>query len=374
MGQIPARFQSIDFWRGLALATIFINHIPGNVFERLTHRNFGFSDATEIFVLLAGIAAALAYLPRLAEGALAVTTFRILLRAFQLFMAHIVLVIACGAIVGYAVMATGDTRFLLSLHLDVLTDNTVPALVGLVSLGLQPAYLNILPLYIVMLLMAPPMLMLARRSPAAALTVSAALYLAAQLAGLALPTYPGSGRWFLNPFAWQLLFVAGICIGRALQNGARWRPGPVMLAASLAYLLVSLLWIRAGFHPSWDLAPLPRFLWEFDKTDLHAPRLLHALALAIVVAALPVEAFVRRNAGLATPFVMLGRHPLPVFCLGTVLAIAGQILRTLSEGALLVDSLLIAGGLCAQFALAGVLQWYRSGQKAASTGLLPRSS
>ncbi|MFX8546865.1 OpgC domain-containing protein, partial [Acinetobacter baumannii] len=55
------RDQAIDLVRGAALVTIFVNHVPGTVFERLTHRNFGLSDATEVFVLLAGYAAALAY-------------------------------------------------------------------------------------------------------------------------------------------------------------------------------------------------------------------------------------------------------------------------------------------------------------------------
>jgi OpgC protein len=31
--------NEIDFWRGFALVTIFINHIPGNYFERFTFRN-----------------------------------------------------------------------------------------------------------------------------------------------------------------------------------------------------------------------------------------------------------------------------------------------------------------------------------------------
>lgn len=46
--------NAIDFWRGFALVTIFINHIPGNFYERFTHRNIGVSDSAELFVFLAG--------------------------------------------------------------------------------------------------------------------------------------------------------------------------------------------------------------------------------------------------------------------------------------------------------------------------------
>ena len=63
-----SRVVSVDFWRGIALATIFIDHVPGNVLEHYTQRNFGFSDAAEVFVLLAGVAASFAYLPHFEAG------------------------------------------------------------------------------------------------------------------------------------------------------------------------------------------------------------------------------------------------------------------------------------------------------------------
>ncbi len=61
----------IDVFRGLALATIFIDHIPGNPYEHATLRNFGFSDAAEGFFLMSGIAAGIAYAGRFMPGPLA---------------------------------------------------------------------------------------------------------------------------------------------------------------------------------------------------------------------------------------------------------------------------------------------------------------
>ena len=62
-GMNPPSFRDlrIDFFRGLALLWIFLNHIPGNPFSWLTSRNYGLSDATEVFVFLAGISCTLAY-------------------------------------------------------------------------------------------------------------------------------------------------------------------------------------------------------------------------------------------------------------------------------------------------------------------------
>ena len=59
--QHGSRLASVDFWRGFALVTIFVNHIPGNILEPFTHKNFGFSDAAEVFVFLAGVGVAFAY-------------------------------------------------------------------------------------------------------------------------------------------------------------------------------------------------------------------------------------------------------------------------------------------------------------------------
>ena len=48
-----ARDIRLDLFRGLALWFIFLDHIPTNIVSWLTVRNYGFSDATEIFELLA---------------------------------------------------------------------------------------------------------------------------------------------------------------------------------------------------------------------------------------------------------------------------------------------------------------------------------
>lgn len=353
------RLLGVDFWRGLALLTIFINHIPGNVFERFTHRNFGFSDATETFVMLAGVAAALAYLPRFARGKALPATFRILQRVFQLYMVHIFLIIVCGAIIAQAVARTGDFRLFEAVHLDILINDTIPGLIGLAGLGLQPAYLNILPLYIVLLLMAPALFVLARTSLPLMLAASAGLYVASQLLWLSLPTFPMEGNWFFNPLCWQFLFAIGIAIGALILRGEKPRRSAVLFWGSVAYIAVSAVWVVFAFWPTWDL-PLPRFIWEFDKTNLFLPRLLHALALTYVVAYLPVEKWLGGNE-FARPFVMLGRHSLPVFCLGTILAIWAQVVRAEASHGLGLDIILISGGILAQFALAGVLEWYRSG-------------
>jgi hypothetical protein len=355
------RLLSVDFWRGYALLTIFINHIPGNFFVRFTHRNFGFSDATEVFVMLAGVAAAFAYLPYFRRGKAVATSFRIVQRAFHLYMAHIVLIVFCGAIIAYAVTTTGDNRFLEAVHLDVLINDTIPGLIGLASLSFQPAYLDILPLYVVLMLMTPAILLVASRSMALALTLSVLLYVAAQVLALNFSTYPAAGTWFLNPLCWQLLFTIGIALGAMIAGPGPFRSSPVLLALSAGYLAISGVWIVSGFFPLWDLSPLPRFVWEFDKSNLHLPRLLHVLALTYVLVHLPVERWLQTGRALR-PVAVLGRHSLAVFALGTVLAVSGQLVRAVHGGGFGLDVALIGSGIALLFACAGVLEWNRVGQ------------
>ena len=77
------RDPRIDAFRGAALVMILIDHIPGNPYEALTLRNFGFSDAAEAFFVMSGVAAGIAYSGRMerwtnGEGSLreAVTPIR----------------------------------------------------------------------------------------------------------------------------------------------------------------------------------------------------------------------------------------------------------------------------------------------------------
>jgi len=51
----------LDLFRGIALWLIFLDHIPENVVNWFTIRNYGFSDATEIFIFISGYTAAFVY-------------------------------------------------------------------------------------------------------------------------------------------------------------------------------------------------------------------------------------------------------------------------------------------------------------------------
>ncbi|MGQ3673062.1 OpgC family protein [Xanthobacter sp. TB0136] len=358
----PGRLVSIDFWRGFALLTIFINHVPGLFLEGWTFRNFGVSDAAELFVLLAGVSAAFAYLRNFEPGNRLMITGRVWLRAFSLYAAHLALVlVAIATIGGFAVM-TGDTRILGQYHMDLLLQVPLEALVGIVMLTFQPAYLNILPLYIAILLMAPVLILLMRRSAVLGLGVSAALYVVAHVWSFALPVWPNSGNWFFNPFTWQLLFACGLVIGKAIDSGRPPVRSRILDILAPLYLVLACAWVFAGFPFSLEVWPLPAFVWSFDKTNLALPRLLHVLALVYCVSRLPLENWLRQAAA-ARPLILMGRHSLPVFCVGTVLSLGAQVVRPGFDGALSFDLVILGVGFSIQWLVAWTLEWQRSGRK-----------
>ncbi|WP_237213484.1 OpgC family protein [Falsiroseomonas oryziterrae] len=346
----------VDLFRGLALVMIFVNHIPDNPLTAFTTAAYGFSDAAEGFVLMAGIAAGLVFLKRLDTGGAPEVTARAWRRAFDLYAAHLLTVLLACAIVAYAASVEGDPRLLGWINLGPVFDDTAAALVGVVLLGHQPGYLNILPMYVVFLLALPMLLPLAATRPGTLVGGSAVLWAVANHWNINLPHYPSEDGWFFNPLAWQLLFVIGLVIGTRLARGLPVVPrSNALLAAAIAYLVVAAV-ISLDEELIWPSLPLPWFLYGLDKTWLTLPRLLHALALALVLARLPVAeliALIDRRGVL----VLLGRNALPVFCAGSVLAIAAQVARFVLEAGVALELALVLGGIALQLGLAGLLAW-----------------
>src|SRR5262249_4207534 len=147
--------NAVDFWRGFALITIFINHIPGLYFETFTHKNVSISDSADLFVFLAGWAL------RLSIGGPddPTPTGRLLSRlggrVVKIYSAQ--LLISCLAIAMLAKAAAYfENPLLLEWHnAAAVFYDPVNAHLGLVLLTYQLGYFDILPLYVVLMMLAP---------------------------------------------------------------------------------------------------------------------------------------------------------------------------------------------------------------------------
>ena len=358
-GVVPQKRDTrLDVFRALALLTIFVNHVPGQYLEHLTHKNFGFSDSAEAFVLISGMSVGLAYGSRFAVGERLAMTLRILRRALTLYVAHIMTSVITFAIFAGGALWFGRPDLLSEINLRAVVDRTEQGVVSMVLLGHQLGYNNILSMYAVLFLMLPGFLWLYRRSALLLLAVSGTLWLCAGIWQIAPSNFLDDGYWFLNPLSWQFLFVIGfVGVLRAKKKG--FPRNPLLLTLSAAYLIVSMLWVVFAW---WNIDfsyGLPAVLTGFDKTFLSITRLLHVLAGAYLVATIPV---LSRWAALpmAHPLVAMGRHSLAVFIFGTILAMAGQVMMFVTGANPVLGTLYVAAGIALHFVYARYLDWQAS--------------
>jgi hypothetical protein len=368
----PGREHRVDFLRGIALATIFINHIPGNVLSHFTPVNFGFSDAAEIFVTLAGFAAAQAYFPTYAKGDRLAATLKSWRRAWLLYLCHIASTIACVAILAAAAILFARPGYLADtiepLYVNVAPLFTDPprGYIGLATLGHQLGYFNILPMYMVLLFAMPAIMALALHGLVPLVTASVALWIAAGTFAVDLPNFPTPGGWYFNPFAWQILLVGGFALGVAWRQRLNVKLPPWLVVIAVGYVIlagivrVNQLW---AYFPA---LPLPPLIWGFEKGYVALPRLLHGLALLVILLGTPLWSLLRRIPT-SSPFHAMGRNALAVFCWGEILCLVATIARFELGGGIAVDLALVVAHFAVIASFATILDRLRS-LKAAKPG------
>jgi hypothetical protein len=365
------RNELVDFWRGFVLVMIFVNHVPGNVLEDFTPRNFGFSDSAEAFIFLAGLSVALVYYPRIPAGDALGVLRRCARRAFELYRVHLLLTFAAVALSALAYVASEHAELIEAHGRGTVFHDTAQGVAGIVLLGHQLGYFNILPLYVVLMLWAPVVLVLARVHVLAALAVAVLLYAGARLWGLALPSWPEPGVWYFNPFAWQLLFTIGVVCGVLFADE---RPAVSDRIAKLSWAVVAVgaLVVTEGFGLAAGLRDWVFARLDLAKGDLGLVRLLHFLALAYLVASLRLgSSFAATRPG--AELRRLGRNGLAVFAVGSLLSALGQTVVALaavkaSPSPQLLGMLFTLLGIAALAALGHYLEWNRSDARASGAG------
>ncbi len=233
------RDMRLDFFRGIALITIFVSHMPGNWLAWYKPGAFGFSDSADIFVFVSGYAAATAFNRIFRDAGFWAGTARIAKRVAELYACNqgLFFIVATLCVAGNRFLNTG-VDYIDLLNLTFFFQNTEDALLGLYGLFYVPNYFDILTMYMVVLAMLPPVMLLARAHPALAGAACVILYLAVPLFRLELPAEMAFERpWFFNPFAWQLLFFTGYFLA------AGWIRPPAVTRRSRG-------WTRSGHRSS----------------------------------------------------------------------------------------------------------------------------
>lgn len=349
------RDPRLDFFRGLALVMIFINHVPGNMLEAVTSKNFGFSDAAEAFVLMSGMSAGLAYSNAYARDRINAVA-RILRRAGRLYGVHLLTTVLAVIVLMTGHDFLGTTA--LSERVNMMSYLEAPwtTALGVLTMTHQLGYFNILPLYMLLLAATPVFLALAARSRVLLLSVSVSIWAIAGWNNINLPNFPTDGSWFLNPFSWQLIYCIGLCAGISAKKGETFVGySPVLMTVAITYLGFSMFVIQGQNYELTAWGDSPALLAGFDKGILPLPRLMHALALAYVVSQIAVFRTIAGSAKLAA-VSLLGKQGLAVFAWGSLAAIVLQVLREAYVFSSAVEITTLMIGLAIQYAVAQRLE------------------
>ncbi|HEY3679958.1 MAG TPA: OpgC domain-containing protein [Bradyrhizobium sp.] len=359
LSEAVERDLRLDFFRGLGLWMIFLDHIPDDVVSWLTMRNYGFSDAAEFFVFISGYLAGYIYGPIVGAGNLLAATKRLWTRAWQMYVAHILLFLTFTAQIARAARKFDNPMYKDEFNVANFLAHPDELIWQALTLRYKPVDLDVLPLYISLVFAAPLMLWALMRRPNLTLAGSFLLYIGARIFDWNLASYPPGTHWYFNPFAWQLMFVFAAWCG----TGGAARIWP--LIQSRAALVIALAWIAFSFlivmtwHSAFLESLIPKWMikaiYPIDKTDLDMLRFTHFLAIAMLVAR-----FIPRHWGPLTsnwlrPMVLCGQHSLPNFCLGVFLSFGVHYILVQHPGGVWKQIVLSVAGMAIMTALAWVL-------------------
>ena len=374
MSQARQRDYRLDFFRGLALFFIFIDHVPDNPLRHFTLRAVSLADAAEVFIFISGYTAALVYGQRMQRDGALFASALIWRRAWQLYLAHLCLFLLYSAQVAYTVQRFNNPLFTDELGIADFLNHPADTLLRVLLLEFQPAYLDILPLYIFLLLIFPFFMLAMRVHLLLALLPSFALYLLAHATGLNLPGNTDSDGWYFNPFAWQFLFVLGGCLGYAQATGRQVLPREgafarvLLIAAVVVAVLALIMQVSWTVHLTNPRIPglLFETLWPIDKSLAPPLRLLSFLSLALLTARLIPSDAAFMTSPLGWPIVLCGQNSLHVFCLSILLSLLGAILLTFAAKSWWLLLAINLGGILIMIGLGLLTAWFGGG------GHLPR--
>jgi hypothetical protein len=348
---------------GLAAWFLFLDHVPHNAVSLLTMRNFGFSGATDLFVFVGGYTAAILYGRMMLERGLVVTATRIFKRLWQLYVAYVVLFVVYIELIGYVAGKSSAPALIGEFNVTGIVDHTIRTLIHGLLLQAKPLNLEVLQLFIVLMAFFPFVLIGMMRRPNLTMAASISLYFAARHLDWNLSSFP-DGRWSLNPFCWQLLFVFGAWLASidarqkhalsALQDF--W----ILRVAAWLYLIFALIVTMAGSFPQ-IAGIMPDYLLDVllpnQPENLVPYRVLHFLALTFLFTYMVPRYWRGFHWQALQPVIKCGEEWLPVFCAGVFLSFAAHLVLITGPNLLSMHVLVSAAGISIMTAVAYYASW-----------------
>ena len=356
----------LDLFRGIANWAIFLDHIPDNVVNWITTRNYGFSDAADLFVFISGYTASFVYARMMLERGFIVGATRLTKRVWQLYVAHIILFVIYIASISYLALRFGDSEMINEFNVAGLVDNATETLRQGLFLRFKPLNLDVLPLYIVLMGLFPPVLWFMLRKPDLTMVLSIILWLTARHLGLNLNAYP-AGQWYFNPYCWQVLFVFGAwCAMGGARRSGKLINSPITLWVCFAYLAFALVMTMAGRFPTLG-GLFPEWLFSAfnpnDKTNLAPYRFIHFVVIVILVIRFVPKDWPGLEWKIFDPVIVCGQQSLAVFCVGVFLSFVGHFELSMSSGSLFAQLFVSIAGIAIMTTVAYYISWSKRQDK-----------
>jgi hypothetical protein len=351
----------LDLFRGLALWLIFIDHVSPDLLTWFTIRNYGFSDAAEIFIFISGYTASLVYGRAMIKSGFMVASARILKRVWQIYAAHVLLFAILVAEVSYVTISLEKPFYAKEMEIVDFLNQPGESLIQALLLRYRPLNMDVLPLYIVLMFFLPLILLMIKWRANLTLAISVALYAASWQYDVHLTAFP-DGFWSFNPFAWQLLFVFGAwCALGGVKRMSRLLSSPITLWTAIAYLFAAFGVTMTWYFPQLNHLPdrLEQWIYPIDKTDFDVLRFAHFLALAVLAVRFVPAGWPGLKSPWLRPMILCGQYSLQIFCLGVALAFAGYFLLTEISAGIGLHFLVGISGILIMSAVAWLFTWYK---------------
>ncbi|MDA9413056.1 OpgC domain-containing protein [Bradyrhizobium sp. CCBAU 45384] len=346
---------------GIANWSVFVDHIPNNVVNLLTLRNFGFSGAADLFVFVVGYGVAIIHGRMALERGYVVAATRIFRRVWRLYAAYVVLFVIYIDAIAYVASQSMAPEIISEYNISGILEHPLRILVQGLVLQEEPLNLDLLQLMIPLMAFFPLALWGLLRRPNVTLAASVALYLAARRFGWAFHAYPDL-EWTFNPLCWQMLMVLGGWFAVTGASGHKLHRLSWLRVLAGAYLVLAMAITLMRHSPTLSTY-LPDIVLNAisptDKENLAPYRVLHFLALAFLATYLIPSDHPGLQWKSLQMVIKCGEEWLAIFCIGVFLSFAGHLI--LITGANLV--VMQIGVSLAGFAVMTVVAYYISWSK-----------
>jgi hypothetical protein len=366
LGPKMKRFSEFDILRGILLLMMSVDHSPSSL-RRLTDQPLGFFSTAECFVFVSAFLAGMLFRKRAEKLGFAAARSSSIHRAGRIYRAHLVTLAFAFVLGSFFLSELPGIKNMLDRY---LTDPW-PAIAGSMALLFRPPLMDILPMYVLFSFLTPAAFGAAQRwGWKTVLFVSFSAWIIAQTQVKEILVSASKDLPFvqLGPFdllAWQFLWVGGLFVGQRFLENRVLLPTAhslrtLFILSAIAFLFWRWISITSGPDPMTET-------WLFDKWHLGPLRLIN-FALAASVTATFLK-YLNRSEAPLRPFLLIGRHMLPVFCSQICLSV---VLIGRTESGLTSEPITSALVIC-QLLTAPLFAWFLEWRSVAQQSARPIS-